>query len=388
MVVLSRLPDELVARWVPLLASAAAASIAVVVLGDNPLAVGSVTTNAARVVTHAAPSGLAVRLAGARLFAVGANEAVEVLKAAVDSQADEAASARPEGTSTGRVEKEATVPRVLSGPAASWPAPATPNGTGRPVVVRILGPYSVSAWDAPVSNGLRSRARALLAWYLLRPEGATVEAAVDALWPSLSADQVQRQFWRALGDLRSRLRGPGGEGLDVLEKVGERYRPAPSEIRCDLWDFQAALARAAQTVDEGAATEALRRAVGSCHGDLLEGTDYHWVEAARQDLRRRAIDAHLRLAELEERRQRPEAAIAVLERAVDFDHYAEEPYRRLMAAYAGQGRLDAVTATWQLPQGRLEDLDLGMDTATVRLYNSLTADSPRARNDRLPARSL
>jgi hypothetical protein len=62
MVVLDSLPEELVARWPPLLASAAALGIAVVALGDSPLAIGSVTTDAARAVTAAAPEDLAVRL--------------------------------------------------------------------------------------------------------------------------------------------------------------------------------------------------------------------------------------------------------------------------------------------------------------------------------------
>ena len=379
MVVIDGLPNEFVARWAALLAGAPAVGIVVIVVGDSPLAIGSVAMNAARAVTAAAPDELAVRLAGARLFAMGADEAVDVLKAMVDSQGDEPADDWRDGIATvaavGPLEKEATVLLEASRSGTSWPAPATPNETDRPLVVRVLGPYSVSAWDAPVSNGLRSRARALLAWYLLRPEGATADAAVDALWPTVPPGRVQRQFWRALGDLRSRLRGPGGKPLVVLEKVGERYRPAPGEISCDLWDFQVALTGVTRAVNEEAAAEALRGAIASYHGDLLEGSDYLWVEAARQDLHRRAVDAHLRLAELEDRGQRPDMAIAVLERAVDIDRYAEEPYRRLMAAYAEQGRPDAVAVTWQLLQSRLDELDLEMDTATVRLYHSLNADA-------------
>jgi DNA-binding SARP family transcriptional activator len=386
MVVVDNLPKELVARWTPVLAGASAVGIAVVVLGDSPLAMGSVTTDESRAVVGATPEDVAVRLTGARLFAMRADEAVEVLKAAGKSERDGPALATPEGatavTAMGLVKEEATMPTVVARPRAS--APATPDGVARPLVIRVLGPYSVSAWDAPVNYGLRGRALALLAWYLLRPEGATAEAAVDALWPSAPAGQVRRQFWRALGDLRSRLRGSGGEPVDVLEKVGERYRPNPGEIRCDLWDFQAALADAARTVDQGAAAEALRRAVACYRGDLFEGSDYLWVEPARQDIHRRAIDAHLRLAELEERSQRPEEAIAVLARAVDVDRYAEEPYRRLMTAQSRQGRLDAVTATWQVLQSRLDELGAAMETATAHLYESLTADVIGTADARLP----
>lgn len=255
------------------------------------------------------------------------------------------------------------------------------------MVVHLLGALSISAWGTPVGNGLRSRASALLAWYLVHPEGATPEAAVDALWPKTRADQVQRQFWRALGDLRSRLRGPSGERVDVLEKVGDRYRPAPDEVGCDLWDFQAALDDAARAPDDGAATEALWRAVTCYNGDLLQSSDYLWVEPVRHDLRRRAVDAHFRLADLERGGRRPERAIAVLERALDIDRHAEEPYRRLMAIYAEQGRLDAVTGTWRLLGGRLAEVDLEIEGTTIDLYRSLTGGpgQPDRRQGRMGA---
>ena len=44
-------------------------------------------------------------------------------------------------------------------------------------------------------------------------------------------------------------------------------------------------------------TEALRAAVDAYCGDLASGADYLWIEPAREDLRRRALDALVRLAE-------------------------------------------------------------------------------------------
>jgi DNA-binding SARP family transcriptional activator len=65
-----------------------------------------------------------------------------------------------------------------------------------------------------------------------------------------------------------------------------------------------------------------------------------------------------------------------LERIIDMDRYAEEPYRRLMALQASHGRRDAVTATWRLLQRRLADLDVDVDEATARLYRALVAPDP------------
>jgi DNA-binding SARP family transcriptional activator len=116
----------------------------------------------------------------------------------------------------------------------------------------------------------------------------------------------------------------------------------------------------------------------------LTGNAERWVEPVRQDLHRRAVDAHLRLADLEDRSGRPDAAVAVLERIIDLDRYAEEPYRRLMNLHAAHGRLDAVTATWQLLQRRLADLDVDVDEATARLYRTLVAPAPAPGPPRQP----
>ena len=66
----------------------------------------------------------------------------------------------------------------------------------------------------------------------------------------------------------------------------------------------------------------------------------------------------------------------MLERIIDLDRYAEEPYRRLMTLHAAHGRRDAVTATWQLLVRRLADLDIDVDEATARLYRTLVAPDP------------
>jgi DNA-binding SARP family transcriptional activator len=244
-------------------------------------------------------------------------------------------------------------------------------------VVNLLGPYRIAFLGEAVTTGLRARARLLLAWCLLRPEGATIDEIVDALWPDTPPDRVLKQFWHPLGDLRSFCRGPDDTNLEVLKKAGEYYQPNPDEISCDLWDFEAALSEAAAAGEEDdRARGALRRAVGAYDGDLLAGTDHPWIEPAREDLHRRAVDAHLRLAELEEQAAAFEAAIEVLERVIALDHYAEEPYRRLMTLYAAAGRHDAVRTTWRQLQRSLAEIDVDIDDATTRLYHDLTTKAP------------
>jgi two-component SAPR family response regulator len=176
---------------------------------------------------------------------------------------------------------------------------------------------------------------------------------------------------------------PSGEALDLLTKVGEQYQPIAAEIACDLWEFQKQLSDAARSDDDDDVRSSLRRAVNIYGGDLLQGCDYPWVEPVREDFHHRAVDAHLRLAEHEQLAGHTTAAIEVLERAIDLDRYAEEPYRRLMTFHASCARPDAVTATWRLLNQRLGDLHLEVDAATVRLFRSITTtdvgtdDGPR-----------
>ena len=379
-VLLDSVPDESRGRWSALLAGACRLGIAAVFLDDSPVATGHLAVDASRTVTDAEPHPLAEHLGGVQLFGLRADEAVELLGSVTD--ANRAADDEDE------TNVQASEPTIflhrngnVDGSSSSatpaglrWPEPRLGGeGIDRPLVVEVLGPYRIAAFGQPVTTGLRGRAKTLLAWCLLRPEGATIGEVVDALWPDTPPDRVLDQFWHPLGDLRAYFRGPAGETLDVLEKVGEHYRPNATEITCDLWDFQGALAGAARATDDESARQALRRAVDAYRGDLLAGSDYPWVEPVRQDLHRRALDAHLRLAELEDHAGHPDAAVDTLERVIDLDRYAEEPYRRLMTLHAAHHRLDAVTATWQLLQRRLVDLDVDGDDATARLYRSLTA---------------
>ena len=63
------------------------------------------------------------------------------------------------------------------------------------------------------------------------------------------------------------------KALEVLEKVGEHYRPSPTEIACDLWDFQvSARRRGPLGTPTSKASAVLRQAIDVYKGDLLAGS--------------------------------------------------------------------------------------------------------------------
>jgi len=398
---------EQAGRWQTTLNTGTRLGLGALILAPDGAAATHVDVRADRTAAVDGPARIAGRLAGARLFAMTASEATDVLAALTDSERRPSGGNfddldHQHGEDAGRRSQTGLIvptqaPDALDEPSTEpWPLPVTtptrthdspPRSTGdpapkaadkpptvAPITVRLLGAYLITVDGQPVSTGLRTVAKELLAWYLLRPDGATVEAAVDALWPDTDPKQVHRQFWLAASNLRTRLRSTDRPDVKVLLQAGEVYRPQADTISCDLWDFQAALGHAARAADDTAARAALQVAVDAYRGDFAGTADYLWAESVRRDLHRRALDAHLRLAELDQRLHQPEAALVVLEKAVALDGIAEEPYRRLMTAQARLERSDAVKATWRALQRRLADLDLDPEPATLRLYRSLTAD--------------
>jgi len=401
LVLLDALPAESLGRWTALVADAPRLAICVVSLAPSPIATGQLRIDASRRVLDATPPDRIGVLLGTQLFGLRADEATEVIAAVVEAAGEGDLDEEPfaaHGTviplrsNDSSTDDTSTTDLSSDDASGPWPEPSPsppPNRNGdepagRPITVRMFGHLEVAVHGELVVTGLRSRARDVFAWCLLRPEGATSDEAVDALWPDTAPGRVHGQFWRSFSDLRARLRDVGGGDLEVLAKAGEHYRPCADEIACDLWEFQAALGEASRTDDPEVARAALRRAVGACRGDLLAGMDRPWVEPVRQDLHRRALDAHLRLAELEEQTGRPDAAVEVLEQAIERDRYAEEPYRRLMVLRAAHGRPGAVTDVWRLLQGRLAELSLDVEAATANLYRQLLADpGPRPAPDRV-----
>lgn len=69
----------------------------------------------------------------------------------------------------------------------------------------------------------------------------------------------------------------------------------------------------------------------------------------------------------------PQQAIGDLDRAIAFDPYVEEIYRRLIRLHAAVGHPDAARRAYQQLRARLADLDLEPDAATTTLITSLTA---------------
>ena len=167
--------------------------------------------------------------------------------------------------------------------------------------VRLFGPFTIQTATGEVRSGLRASARELLAYHLVHPGGASLEQAVEALWPDTEPGRERERFWTALGNLRTVLRkATDADQLKAIQRDGLRYRVDHGVFGVDLWRFETALAGARRAELDPAVAAALAEAGEAYGGTLLDGAPYAWVEGPREDARRRAVDAQARLAELRE----------------------------------------------------------------------------------------
>ena len=102
-----------------------------------------------------------------------------------------------------RAARRSIAPAGAAGPGAG-PGPA-----GTPVQISVLGPLQVTAAGREIGTGLR-KARELLAFLAVHPDGASGEAISEALWPGDRPGHGAGQRNVALRKARELLRGAAG----------------------------------------------------------------------------------------------------------------------------------------------------------------------------------
>ena len=201
----------------------------------------------------------------------------------------------------------------------------------------MLGPLQITAGGREIGAGLR-KARELLAFLAVHPDGATGEAISEALWPGAPPGHGTRQRNLALRKARELLRGATGLTTPMwITLTACRYRLDPALTGADLWQFQAALEAARTAGDDQARLAALRQAVACYRGPLADGAGYDWAEPYAETARRRALDAWARIAEILQPSD-PEQALSALEAALTHDPYNEYTYQQIMRLQAAAGR--------------------------------------------------
>lgn len=223
--------------------------------------------------------------------------------------------------------------------------------------LRLLGPLAVSV-DGAARPLPGRKAQAVLVYLARRPgEEVARETLCGLLWGDSDEAQARASLRQALVGLRKCLGAAAGA---ALEAGAGAVRLAGASVDCAAFE---AAGRAGDRAGLDAA-EAL------CRGDLWEGAGPvapefdRWLEAERAALRALLAAALTRRMRLEQADGAQEALIATATRLLALDPLQENVHRRLMQAYAAQGRHDAALRQFELLRQVLAD-DLGVEPEPV-----------------------
>jgi len=283
--------------------------------------------------------------------------------------------ARAAGTPPPRPPRAAAPAAPPDRPALPADGQASGPDTTKPVQLTMLGPLRITADGQEIGGGLR-KARELMGFLAVHPDGASADAISEALWPEADTSHAAAQRNLALRKARNMLRTATGltTPMFILHTSG-RYRLDPSLISTDLWQLADALDQARHAATDEDRLAACRTAAGLYHGELAEGEAYEWAEPYAETARRRALDAWTTIAGILQARD-PGQALAALESALSHDPYNEFLYQRIMRLQAAAGHPEAVRRTLALLESKLTQLGVTPGAQTRQVAASLlsTAD--------------
>jgi TolB-like protein/DNA-binding SARP family transcriptional activator/Flp pilus assembly protein TadD len=195
--------------------------------------------------------------------------------------------------------------------------------------LRLFGGISLEGDSGPlIGRAVQRRRLALLAILALehpRPVGR--DKLTAWLWPENDTERARHLLRDSLYLLRNAL------GDECLLGAGDELRLNPQRLRCDVWDFEEALARGQPDT-----------AVRVYAGPLLDGFHIgdaldleHWLDAERERLARACAEALEQLAEEAITQRDTKSAVAWWRRLAAGDPYNSRITLRLMEALAAAG---------------------------------------------------
>ncbi len=234
--------------------------------------------------------------------------------------------------------------------AAAIGDPAEPAPTSPPLSIRCLGILEVEV-GGRIAHWPRRKAKALLAWLAIVPEGLCRQELQDRLYPGLDPRAADNELDKLVFELRRILEPDrvARQPARFLVARGGRFSLLTVDVWLDLQEFQAAYAEALSASSEDAAITACERAALLARGELFADPELQeWFAVERHFY-------HIRILEVLERlaahhlggtalTSRPEAGGAVpergqlyAERILGFEPCHEGAHRLLMAHFARQG---------------------------------------------------
>jgi DNA-binding SARP family transcriptional activator len=245
--------------------------------------------------------------------------------------------------------------------------------------LRLLGGASLDSPDGPVTGraALRHRLALLALLAIEHPRPLSRDKLLAYLWPESGGAEARHQLRSSLYILRSAL------GEDAVLSTGDDVRLNPDRLSCDLWEFEAALAR-----------DDLEQAAAVYHGSFLSGFHLseaeefeHWVDGERARLAGQYRQALEQLAERGMQEGSPQRALRWWSRLAREDPYNSRIALRYMQALEAAGdRAEAIRHASAHTELLRADLDAAPDAEVIALAERLRLESRPAANG-APARA-
>ena len=230
-----------------------------------------------------------------------------------------------------------------------------------------LGPLALRGPRGPIKLNGKKLAGLLAYLACSGPAQQSRDKLRTLLWGSHFDRQAGQNLRRALTQLR-RVIGP-----DALSSEGEAIGLQSSIVSCDAQTFQTLLRR-----DEAkslAAAVALYRGPFLADITIPEEAWNDWLDGQRRRYEGLAVDAMVRLSELELRATGFVEARKYAERAIEISPYREDAHRLLMNALVDSGRkADALKHYDDLATLLVRELGSEPDETTKALAEDLRRD--------------
>ena len=276
-------------------------------------------------------------------------------------------------------------PEAWPNPRDDPPAPADTEQTSAlpTLAVTCFGRFEVRRHGELVEPCRNKNGQAILRYLAAHPRHReTVDALVEALWPS-DAPEVARH---KLHVAASALRGALNRGLPRSKRAGYLvfknggYELDPATIKCDADEFEA-LFSAGQRAGGEAAVSSFEAACRLYTGTFLAEDVYaDWSFLRREALAQHHVTMCSALAAHELSVGHNAAAARWATVMLEEDRCNEAAYRQLMRAYALDGRRGEALRQYQRCQQVLEaELGVGpMPETTAVFYAVLKGEPPPA----------
>ncbi|MCP4417553.1 MAG: hypothetical protein GY805_13095 [Chloroflexi bacterium] len=243
----------------------------------------------------------------------------------------------------------------------------------------LLGGFSAVYAERPLNQFRTKAVQALLITLVCqREQPHSREGLMALLWPELPTKSAQGNLRHALYHLRQAIPEVSGgqdETIPFLLADRQTIQVNPNgRFKLDIVDFEALTSSQASLVD-------LETAVSLYRADFLsdfylpDSPDFEsWAQARRADLRRRFLNALMRLTEEQIKLENFERAEEVARRQLEIDNLSEEAHRQLMRVLTQNGRrTDALNHYQTMRQLLQDELQIEPSAETETLITTIRA---------------